>query len=1014
MVQLQLYIEGKEVEMFSDESFTLTQTLQDVRDISKVFTDFSRTFSVPASKLNNKVFKHFYNFNIVGFDARNKKDATILINYKPFKEGKIKLEGVILKNNKPHTYKITFYGNTVNLKDLIGDDKLSALVNLEYFNFDYTDANIQSYMQGGQTTNFFEDEIESAVIFPLITVSKRLINDTAAANTDDIKNINPNSSNSNKGVSVSEFKPAIRIYTIIKAIELQYPELTFSKDFFNQTNTSFYDIYIWLHNKEGRLFIDQDAQFPVSGFQILEQSGFITGFGSASFKSKFNESKFKRELRINVVPTGTGSYNVLIKKDGEDFQRYDNLTGTTTNGVGSNPDNLEISNGTYTFFIETQTSSNFEVNVRIEQKETGFSGLLTAKKNVLYRGSASFATDKIVNIPSLMPDMKIIDFITGLFKLFNLTAFQNKDKIIEVKTLDDFYDSSKVIWNITKHLDKTENAIDAVLPFKEIHFDYESTKSFIANNHKELANKEWGSEHYKDGEKFDGKIYTIKVPFEHFKYERLYVTTNGVIQTTTTSSGDEKNTVSNIQYGYSVSENQSPYLGKALLFYAGAYFSNVAIIGLDGSTVSTVTAVKMPLNSTQASIFGFDSQSLNFSSEINEFSRLPNNITLFKTYYEKYIKDLMDSRKRLTTIKAFLPMKMLHNLNLADRIILFDNMYRINKITTDFSTNQSTIELTNIFEELKFNTLLTVAMQGITIDLTSIFADNLFLTTDGDGATDGFTIPDITTEVPNTIPPNNPLPVFDEEVVSVTPPTITSAVAPVSSSTELSMRFNVTALGKLINTPQIDEYGFFYSTDETKLESSDVDVLKAIAGVTNVPYTTLPQTKYQLPNTVSYRVTGLSYPNTIFYKFYGRTNTNSLFPTADAVSNLFNNETTISVTVALNAIVYTTSENFSSGQANTYGNAACGVNYSTQPNIYTLAHTGGSGLPTAGALLREDKDNGVNSGKSFSGGTLSFSYPLSNTTNFLAYAILNANNFATNIIIVDVHTCQVKEVYNCP
>ena len=58
------------------------------------FTDFTRTFNVPASKNNNKIFKHFHRFNIVGFDARKKVDAEIYMNYKPFKDGKIKLEGV--------------------------------------------------------------------------------------------------------------------------------------------------------------------------------------------------------------------------------------------------------------------------------------------------------------------------------------------------------------------------------------------------------------------------------------------------------------------------------------------------------------------------------------------------------------------------------------------------------------------------------------------------------------------------------------------------------------------------------------------------------------------------------------------------------------------------------------------------------------------------------------------------------------------------------------------------------
>ena len=93
MLNIQLYIEGQEVDLFQDESVTLTQTLQDVKDIEKVFTDFSRSFNVPASKTNNKIFKHFYDYHVIGYDARKKKDAALYLNYKLFKRGKIKLEG---------------------------------------------------------------------------------------------------------------------------------------------------------------------------------------------------------------------------------------------------------------------------------------------------------------------------------------------------------------------------------------------------------------------------------------------------------------------------------------------------------------------------------------------------------------------------------------------------------------------------------------------------------------------------------------------------------------------------------------------------------------------------------------------------------------------------------------------------------------------------------------------------------------------------------------------------------
>ena len=122
MQKLQLYIEGQRVDLFKDETVSLTQTLQNVKDIGKIFTEFTKTFAIPASRVNNKIFKHYYNFDVSGgdttsaYDARNKQPATLELNDLPFKEGLIKLNGVKLKNNVAHTYNITFFGNTVNLK----------------------------------------------------------------------------------------------------------------------------------------------------------------------------------------------------------------------------------------------------------------------------------------------------------------------------------------------------------------------------------------------------------------------------------------------------------------------------------------------------------------------------------------------------------------------------------------------------------------------------------------------------------------------------------------------------------------------------------------------------------------------------------------------------------------------------------------------------------------------------------------------------------------------------------
>ena len=63
-----------------------------------MFTTFSQQFSLPASKSNNKIFKHYYNYDIDnGFDARARVDALIKLNGVDYKDGKIKLNSVSLK-----------------------------------------------------------------------------------------------------------------------------------------------------------------------------------------------------------------------------------------------------------------------------------------------------------------------------------------------------------------------------------------------------------------------------------------------------------------------------------------------------------------------------------------------------------------------------------------------------------------------------------------------------------------------------------------------------------------------------------------------------------------------------------------------------------------------------------------------------------------------------------------------------------------------------------------------------
>ena len=246
MQVLQLYIEGQQIELFDDESVKMTQSIKDVRDIAKVFTEFTKTFTVPASKENNKVFVHYYNPDIVGgFDARKKKSAEITLNYAPFKKGKIKLDSIEMKNNKPYSYKITFFGNTIQLKDLLGEDKLSDVQQLNAIESTFRTYNTD--MIYGGLVNRNPNLTSTRFLVPMITHTQRLFFDSADTVPD---RGNMFHGTIDTGVEFNNLKPAVRLYNVLEKIEEKYG-ITFSDDFFNTSNESFFRLFMWLHRKKG-------------------------------------------------------------------------------------------------------------------------------------------------------------------------------------------------------------------------------------------------------------------------------------------------------------------------------------------------------------------------------------------------------------------------------------------------------------------------------------------------------------------------------------------------------------------------------------------------------------------------------------------------------------------------------------------------------------------------------------------------------------------------------------------
>ena len=699
MRRLQLYIGTERVDLFKDESVSLTQTIKNVKDLAKVFTEFTQTFSVPASSVNNKIFKHYYNFDISGgFDARIKADARLELNDLPFKDGKIALQGVDLKNNLAHTYRITFFGNTVNLKDILGDAQLSSLSFSDYYDRLYDFATVTGVMQDGLTP----------FIVPLITHTNRLIYNSGSHVAFDpeatINNLyhQGSGSPSQNGVYWNEFKYAVRLQNIIEAIQTKY-DITFSDDFFNDaTNEQFSTLYMWLHRKSGSVERPTQVDFVYTRLTDLVQTqsqgiSSVTN-GIITVNIPTNNGLQPRFLIVDLVQASSNPYSVqVLRNGGTVVGELNSVTGNQQLIVYADTNDFQ-NNSTYTIQIGGVVTFNAN-NIEVSVTARATSGVSAVDE---YKNSLQFGTNqsKEFNIVEQIPKMKIIDFLSGLFNLFNLTAYVNDVSTIVVRTLDSYYADSTQVYNIDKYLDTTKSTSDVALPYNKINFSYKGLGTLLSQQFNQLTNSGWGSLSYTlDGDIFDApsEPYEIEVPFEHMQFERLY------------DQGNSPPTSTDVQWGYSVNENLQSYIGEPLLFYGVSITNGTNIRIRDtviNNNVADIDDYIIPSNSF--SIAPSTSRiNIHFQNELNEYlANEPDGLvggdnalgftdTLFQTDYKEYIQDVFNVRRRLLKVTAYLPMKVYYNLQLNDLIQLGQDSYKINSMKTDLTTGKTEFELLN-------------------------------------------------------------------------------------------------------------------------------------------------------------------------------------------------------------------------------------------------------------------------------------------------------------------------------
>ena len=705
MNKVDIYVNGFRLDLFNDEEISINLSVQNVQDISKIFTDFTQSFTVPATAVNKQIFAFYSNTSIEDatitippspliwdswstqwnsantawetgvtsstvpntFDGRFRQTARIEINSLPFRDGVIELESVQLKGTEPYAYTLTFYGDLVTLSDLFGEDYLYDL-DFSAYDLEYTDDNVYD----GLTADDFNE-----LFFPLMSPVKNWYYDS---NPSDVgaANIAQNGSATAHGINYYELKPALKVSAVLAAMQAKYGT-SFTGAFL--ISAPFNDLSIWLHRTEGYLY---DTTTTI-GWQKIN---FNRNTGSGS---QFNlttdiwtvPDEAAYDLQITMLNV-TENYELGLFRNGQ-FDGSAQVNAHPSSSVTTTFSNVYYGTGAQVeLYIRPQSAIAFSYQC------TDYSGIdsitATSEFSVDQTAGANYTFTMVVS--DLMPEIKVKDFLAGILKMYNLVLVPNGAAFL-LQPLEEWY-AAGTQQNFQTYFDITEYAVNRPPLYREIEFKYQDTEQILGYQHLKTNNTGFGD--LRAFFNFDGEPFNVEVPFECPLFERLTNEatgnlTNVLVYKSITSEADENG-------------NFNPYLGAPILFYG--YFdayslagNTVMFVDADGITKRTVSTAWYANTSNRYSSAAA-SDSICFGADIDPYHLQTVAQSLYQEYWEDYITDLYSKRRRLVQVDAVLPIGKIITLDLKNEVIWNNERYRINSAQVNMTTGKATFELLNV------------------------------------------------------------------------------------------------------------------------------------------------------------------------------------------------------------------------------------------------------------------------------------------------------------------------------
>ena len=542
------------LDLFDDEDILLSDNITGLFDIGTLPVDFSRTIILPATKKNNAFFEHVYDISIDDpylFSTNTKVNAYLDFDGIYLVSGYIQLNKVNLKGDLGIlSYEVSLYGLISSFARDMGKNYLSDLTTLTQYNHTSSYNAITSSWSG----SLFNGDI----VYPLADYGSGYQFAAGTLQTFGINDIDG-------ALAVQNFKPAIRLKRVWDACFEQYG-YTYTGSFWEQD---------WLDDVY--MFCNTALKYPEYSGVDLETFGKIKVgaiSGSGMTDKVLVADTFTTLPWYNAITNPQNSYNngayTLDKKSNLDgilnlnvnvSCSVNNMPGTfSANGTwqirmietgSSTAYGLTAIQSYIVFFDQLQQSRTGGIQTTYELKtqfklsdipagtyyfqlkqrpnvSTGALPIVTidpgnTTKSFLEITSVNQGADgRVLDIPTNMPygtnGIKLIDFIKGVQKKFNLIIYPNKTNPNQmiVDSFNNWYNKGK-IKNFNKYINLNDN-IEVIpannLAVNQLEFGDTLDQDYISQQFSKAANRPFGQTFYNDTQNFfsQGKL-EVKTTF---------------------------------------------------------------------------------------------------------------------------------------------------------------------------------------------------------------------------------------------------------------------------------------------------------------------------------------------------------------------------------------------------------------------------------------------------------------------------------------------------------------------